>query len=318
MNQAHSKIVLVTKMMFRVMWLPLFFSVLLLGGCQCNPKKETSVLPEKPASIFVAEETLSIDPVALGLKSPNVEVTATQKAVRVTLSSGILFETDQTILRPEAIASLTEIAALAKRDGARIQIEGHTDDVGTESYNLDLSYRRVQAVSEWLEGNGVDESKMTKKGYGELWPRVPNTNTENRALNRRVEMVLHGIEYQGISLEQISGHWTGSWGSLVLRKEGNRVRGTYGHDEGALIGDWRDGKLIAWWSETPTRKPRADAGEAEFTFRQVGDKFLLEGRWRKGTQGAWIEDWNLEFTELAPRDQLLERFNDPSVFVDRP
>ena len=302
---------------FRVTLSLLLLSTTLLGACQ-NQADEFSDLPPEPASVFATEETLSIDPAALGLVSPHVEVAATQTAVRVTLKSGILFATDQDTLQPAALASLTEIAAVAKGEGVSILIEGHTDDVGEDAYNLDLSRRRAKTVADWLMGEGIATSRIATGGYGESFPRVPNTSPENRALNRRVEIVLRGVKHQGVSLDQISGHWSGAWGSLVLRKKGNRVLGAYGHDQGALIGNWQNGQLIAWWSEMPSREAPKDAGEVEFKFRREGNLFLLEGRWRKGNQGVWKTDWNLKLTEESADAELLKRFDDPAAFVERP
>ncbi len=72
-----------------------------------------------------------------------------------------------------------------------VSIEGHTDDTGHYKYNQQLSERRAGAVADYLIQNGIDNSRINYKGYGETKPLLPNNNEENRSKNRRVEFVLH-------------------------------------------------------------------------------------------------------------------------------
>lgn len=69
-----------------------------------------------------------------------------------------------------------------------IEVAGHTDSIGTEEYNLELSQRRTDSVREYLVSQGVDGSKLTSKGYGESQPIADNATAEGRARNRRVEL----------------------------------------------------------------------------------------------------------------------------------
>jgi OOP family OmpA-OmpF porin len=69
----------------------------------------------------------------------------------------------------------------------RVEIEGHTDDQGSDGYNEKLSHDRAKAVADYLIQKKVDAARITWKGYGESRPLKPNTSEENRALNRRVE-----------------------------------------------------------------------------------------------------------------------------------
>jgi len=70
----------------------------------------------------------------------------------------------------------------------RIMLEGHTDNVGSEEYNLDLSENRARSVFNYLAANGVDEARMEYKGYGFSRPIDTNETEEGRAQNRRTEM----------------------------------------------------------------------------------------------------------------------------------
>jgi OOP family OmpA-OmpF porin len=72
----------------------------------------------------------------------------------------------------------------------RVLIEGHTDDQGSESHNLDLSSRRAQSVARWLSQNGLRQDLLAARGFGKTKPAVPNTTSANRARNRRVEIKL--------------------------------------------------------------------------------------------------------------------------------
>jgi len=82
----------------------------------------------------------------------------------------------------------------------RITLEGHTDAIGTEVYNLDLSRRRADGVAQELVARGVQRDRLSAEGFGKQRPVAPNTlpggrdNPAGRALNRRVEAVLHVME----------------------------------------------------------------------------------------------------------------------------
>lgn len=112
--------------------------------------------------------------------------------IRIVLESAILFDFDKDNLKPQAQAVLADLKAsiIDKHPGTRVIVEGYTDDRGAQAYNLMLSQRRAQSVADWLKGHGVAASRLETKGYGKLKPRYPNTTEENRARNRRVEIVV--------------------------------------------------------------------------------------------------------------------------------
>ncbi len=128
------------------------------------------------------------------VKTPpkNVEVTEERCRIRITVASGILFDFDKDNLKPGAEAVLAEAKAsiIDKHPGARLIVEGHTDDRGTQEYNLKLSARRAQSVAGWLSRHGIPTSTLATKGYGKIKPRYANTTGENRARNRRVEIIV--------------------------------------------------------------------------------------------------------------------------------
>ncbi|MBD3348597.1 MAG: OmpA family protein [Candidatus Eisenbacteria bacterium] len=103
----------------------------------------------------------------------------------------ILFDFDKATLRRNVEFNLVKIAAILNQfEEMNILIEGHTDSIGTEEYNLDLSRRRAEAVHEFLVSQDVDPSRMSWEGYGESRPVADNNTEEGRQRNRRVDLVI--------------------------------------------------------------------------------------------------------------------------------
>jgi OmpA-OmpF porin, OOP family len=82
----------------------------------------------------------------------------------------------------------TLVSLLEENDGLKIVIEGYTDNVGDEAYNLELSQKRAQSVVDHLVKNGIKKSQLSAKGYGETKPRDTNETELGRANNRRIEI----------------------------------------------------------------------------------------------------------------------------------
>jgi outer membrane protein OmpA-like peptidoglycan-associated protein len=100
---------------------------------------------------------------------------------------GIRFDLDSDRLRPDSDPTLNALLeALKGHPDWHIAIEGHTDSQGSDSYNLDLSTRRAQAVKNWLAEHGIDAARLRTSGKGESEPAADNATPQGRALNRRV------------------------------------------------------------------------------------------------------------------------------------
>jgi outer membrane protein OmpA-like peptidoglycan-associated protein len=119
----------------------------------------------------------------------------------ITLPDEVLFDYDQSQLRPDAAATLDRIAqAIAYFQDAPVRVAGHTDSQGPDAYNQQLSEDRAQSVVDYLVGTGVDGGRITAEGFGESQPIAPNENADGsdnpdgRAQNRRVEIVLQGVD----------------------------------------------------------------------------------------------------------------------------
>lgn len=103
--------------------------------------------------------------------------------------SGVNFEFNSAELNSSATAILNEGATIIENNpGIRVDIEGHTDSVGSDAYNQRLSERRAQSVQQYLEGRGIESSRMSASGQGESQPIDTNDTAEGRARNRRVEL----------------------------------------------------------------------------------------------------------------------------------
>ncbi|HSE41945.1 MAG TPA: DUF4892 domain-containing protein [Acidobacteriota bacterium] len=104
---------------------------------------------------------------------------------------GIYFDFNKADVKPESATAIQEITKLLKLDpNLKLYVVGHTDSVGTVSYNMDLSQRRSEAVVRVLaQQNGITAGRLMGKGVGPLAPVAPNGSDEGRAKNRRVELV---------------------------------------------------------------------------------------------------------------------------------
>ncbi len=102
---------------------------------------------------------------------------------------GVLFEFNKSTLLPSSDAALQPVAALMAADKTlKLEVQGHTDNVGTDAYNQTLSEARAKAVMTWLTQHGVAADRLTAKGYGKTKPVADNGSDEGRAKNRRVEI----------------------------------------------------------------------------------------------------------------------------------
>jgi outer membrane protein OmpA-like peptidoglycan-associated protein len=119
-----------------------------------------------------------------------VDVTTTPDGESILVNlPDVTFAVDSTTISPSFRSALDEVAAsLQKYPDSLVDVMGHTDSTGSDSYNLDLSRRRAEAVKGYLVMRGVAGARVATIGYGEQYPRADNATEEGRALNRRVEI----------------------------------------------------------------------------------------------------------------------------------
>lgn len=114
---------------------------------------------------------------------------APKPALPTSLPSGY-FEFDESTLLPEAQAKLDGVAAFMKDNPhVKVVIEGHTDSIGTEDYNMALGQIRAQSAADYLEGKGISSGRISTVSYGESRPIASNATREGRAQNRRVDLI---------------------------------------------------------------------------------------------------------------------------------
>jgi outer membrane protein OmpA-like peptidoglycan-associated protein len=112
----------------------------------------------------------------------------------------VLFDTGRSELNPGAGRKLDQLAQfLNEHKDRRVQIDGFTDSVGTDSYNEDLSRHRADAVKSALLVRGIDSSRISTQGYGKSFPVADNNDSGGRQLNRRVEVVIGSDDGTAIS-----------------------------------------------------------------------------------------------------------------------
>lgn len=137
---------------------------------------------------------------------PGAIVERVGEGIQVTFQSGLLFDFDSDVVRPDARTNLRNLAAsLDKYPGSELLIVGHTDSVGTDAYNLGLSERRAAAAVAYLAGQGVSRDRMTSRGLGETEPVAPNDTEAGRGKNRRVEVAIYAGEAQRAAAKRQAG-----------------------------------------------------------------------------------------------------------------
>lgn len=129
-------------------------------------------------------------PVARPAPVVQAPVTPPRPEPMFSFNAMVLFEFDSSVLRPEAREELNAVAQTLNTHNELVLIEvgGHTCDLGSTTYNENLSRERAESVVDYLVSQGVAANRLQVKDYGESDPRVPNTSIENRQQNRRVEL----------------------------------------------------------------------------------------------------------------------------------
>jgi len=125
----------------------------------------------------------------------NVRVERVGEGIKITFNSGILFDTDSTLVRNDAKTNLDQLAkTLNKYADTNVVVEGHTDSSGATRYNQELSEDRADAVSTYLQAQGVQGQRINAAGKGEENPVGNNDTTSGRQANRRVEVAIFANE----------------------------------------------------------------------------------------------------------------------------
>lgn len=137
---------------------------------------------------------------------PGATVTRVGEGLVVTFESGLLFDFDSDQLRAESRRNLDSLAAhLSSFGDSKMLLVGHTDSIGTDAYNLDLSRRRALAVASYLESHGVSPSRVQTEGRGESEPIASNASDAGRQQNRRVEIAVYASDKMKADAKALAG-----------------------------------------------------------------------------------------------------------------
>jgi len=122
---------------------------------------------------------------------PGATVERVGEGIQVTFPSGLLFDFDSDVVHGTAATNLRSLASsLDRYKDSNVLIVGHTDAVGADEYNQDLSHRRAQSAARYLESQGIDQDVATV-GRGEREPIASNDSESGRARNRRIEIAIY-------------------------------------------------------------------------------------------------------------------------------
>ncbi|MBW1680676.1 MAG: OmpA family protein [Deltaproteobacteria bacterium] len=150
--------------------------------------------PKTPVNVRVDLQGCPLDSDGDGVfdykdRCPGTPKSATVNRFGCWILKGVYFDTAKWRIKKESYPSLRNLVAILKNNpGMKIEIQGHTDNVGSARYNQRLSEKRAKAIMEYLVMNGIQISRLRAVGYGESKPATSNATAEGRAMNRRVEL----------------------------------------------------------------------------------------------------------------------------------
>ena len=137
---------------------------------------------------------------------PDATVERVGEGIIVEFNSNVLFGFDKSNLSDDAKVSLDKLVkVLNSYADTNIEVQGHTDSKGSQSYNQALSERRAAAVTGYLDSKGISSGRLTVKGFGETAPKYENDTAEGRTGNRRVEFLITANEKMIAEAEKEAG-----------------------------------------------------------------------------------------------------------------
>jgi outer membrane protein OmpA-like peptidoglycan-associated protein len=160
------------------------------AGSFANPA-ERETLWTAPNQEGTVPATVTVDDGKGGTANDTVNIQVVRPAVKEYVFEDVHFDFDRYSLREEATRILGEaVTALRENPGLRVEIEGHTCNIGTAEYNLALGERRANAVRDYLTSNGIGADRLRSVSYGEERPKHDNAREETRRLNRRAALTV--------------------------------------------------------------------------------------------------------------------------------
>ena len=156
-------------------------------------KKAPAPAPEPaPAPVVVEEAPAPVEKPCYTLDEI-IDLMAKNQSIdgkTICAVDAINFDFSKSTIKPESYEYLDKLATTLIRSNRRVEVKGHTDNVGSADFNMNLSRERAEAVVAYLVGKGVDRNKLTYSYYGMSKPLSTNDTDEGRAMNRRVEFTI--------------------------------------------------------------------------------------------------------------------------------
>jgi peptidoglycan-associated lipoprotein len=160
------------------------------SGSFANPAERQTIFtcPKTPGSIPV---TVTVTDGKGGTASDTITIQCIEPKRPEWKFEDVHFDFDRYTLRPEALRILDEaVKAMQSDNTLRLTIEGHTDSIGTNEYNLALGERRANSAREYLVSRGITADRLNIVSYGEERPKHDNSREETRRLNRRAALTV--------------------------------------------------------------------------------------------------------------------------------
>jgi outer membrane protein OmpA-like peptidoglycan-associated protein len=149
---------------------------------------------QRTESANAARDQANQQAAALQMEVDALKAKPTDRGLVLTLGD-VLFDTGKADLNPGAARNLDQLVQfLTEHAERRLEIDGYTDSVGTDSFNLDLSQRRADVVKATLVNRGIESTRIVTRGYGKAFSVASNAEAGGRQLNRRVEIVIGGVD----------------------------------------------------------------------------------------------------------------------------
>jgi OOP family OmpA-OmpF porin len=150
------------------------------------PVAEAPPAPKKPVAPADSDNDGVID---ANDRCPGTPAGATVNRVGCWIIKGLLFDFGKADIKPIYHQFLDNVVRVLKKNPEMlIEIQGHTDSIGSAAFNMTLSVKRAQAVADYLTSHGIDANRLTVTGFGETRPVASNDTEEGRAQNRRVQL----------------------------------------------------------------------------------------------------------------------------------
>ena len=155
---------------------------------------QLSARTKEVATADAARDQANQQAAAIQAELDALKAKPTDRGLVLTLGD-VLFDTGKADLNPGASRNLDQLVVfLTDHPERRVEIDGYTDNVGTDSFNLSLSERRADTVRNVLVNRGIDSSRIVTRGYGKDFGVASNVDSGGRQLNRRVEIVIGGVD----------------------------------------------------------------------------------------------------------------------------